>query len=279
MTFGTASESDGAQARDGASRARGWARIAPWAEPALTVLFFVALFEVFAVTEVAGKDVMPTVDQIASAFWGDVTHQELWNATWITLRSWLIAMGIVVAIGVPGGLLIGASQLAYRGSHLTIETLRTIPSIAALPFLVLVYGVGAKLTVILVVLAALWPLLLQTMAGARDIDPVARDTGRSYGLGRFDQFRRIVFPSALPYVATGIRISATIGLLLAIGTSLYAGGQGLGNEITVAQGEFKTSLLFARVFFAGLLGLVLYYVLINVERRLLSWHPSYRVVL
>jgi ABC-type nitrate/sulfonate/bicarbonate transport system permease component len=255
-----------------------WSRVARYVEPALTVLLFVAIFEICAVTHVAGKDVMPTVPQIASAFGTDVTHAEVWNATWITVRSWLLGMAIVIVGGVPLGFLLGSSRSAYHGSHLLVEILRTVPSIAALPFLVLLYGIGTKLTVILVVLAALWPLLLQTMAGARDVDPVARDTGRSYGLSAFAQLRKIVLPSSLPYIATGIRISATIGLLLAIGTSLYAGGQGLGNEIMVAQGEFKVPLLFARVFFAGLLGLVVYYALISIERRALAWHPAYRSV-
>jgi len=265
------------QAADPDSPRSTWSKVAPIAEPALTVLLFVAVFELCAVAHVAGKDVLPTVPNIASAFWTDVTHAEIWNATWITVRSWVIGMAIVTAIAIPAGFLMASSRVAYHGSHLTVEILRTVPSIAALPFLVLVYGIGTKLTVVLVVLAALWPLLLQTMAGARDVDPIALDTGRSYGLGRIRQFRQIVLPSALPYVATGVRISATIGLLLAIGTSLYAGGQGLGNEITVAQSEFKTPLLFARVFFSGLLGLMVYYVLISVERRLLAWHPSHRI--
>lgn len=250
--------------------------IAPYVEPILVVLGCVGLFEILAVTQVLGSDLLPTLPQLVSAFANDVTRAQLWSATWVTLRSWLIGMAIVVAVGVPGGLVCGLSRFAYHAIHLPVEILRTIPSIAALPFLVLVYGVSSKLTVVLVVLTAVWPLLLQTMFGARDIDPIALDTARGYGLGPFRRFRQVAVPSALPYIVTGIRLSATFGLLVAIATSLFAGGEGLGNEIIAAQQEFNNPLLFARTLFAGLIGLVVYYVLIAAERRLLAWHVSYR---
>jgi ABC-type nitrate/sulfonate/bicarbonate transport system permease component len=259
-----------------APRRSTWQRIGPVAEPVLAVCAFTGLFEILAQTNALGRDLLPPIEKIASSFATDVTHGALWSATWITMRSWAIGMAIVVAVGVPVGLACGSSRLAYHALHLPVEILRTIPSIAALPFLVLVYGVGSKLTVILVVLTALWPLLLQTMLGVRDVDPVALDTARCYGLGRARQFRQVSIPSALPYIVTGLRLSATFGLLLAIATSMFAGGAGLGNQIFTAQEEFNTPLLFARTIFAGLLGLIVYYVLIAFERRSLAWHASHR---
>ncbi|HVW17401.1 MAG TPA: ABC transporter permease [Solirubrobacteraceae bacterium] len=246
-------------------------------EPTLCVLAFLGLFEIVALTNVFGDDnVIPSLDQIARALWHDVVHGPVLEATWVTIRSWGLAMLIVIAVSIPLGILLGVSRIAYHSTHLTVEILRTVPSIAAIPFLVLLYGVGTKITVILVLLASTWPLLLQTMDGVHDVDPVARETGRVYGLSGLSQFRQIVFPSALPYIATGLRLSGTLGLLLAIGASLFVGGGGLGYLIQVAQGTFNTPLVFARTFVAGLLGLVVYYALVWLERRVLAWHPSYR---
>ena len=253
-----------------------WEPISRVAEPALVVIVFLCVFDYIARHDVLGQDLVPPVFDIASALWRDVFHGDVMSATWITVRSWGVAMLIVIAVSVPLGLLLGSSKFAYHASHLTVEIMRTVPSIAAIPFLVLVYGLGTKLTVVLVMLAAVWPLLLNTMSGVHDVDPVARDTARVYGLGRTRQFRQIVIPSAMPYIATGMRIAGTFGLLLAIGASLFAGGEGLGNEITEAQGTYQNDLLYSRVFIAGLLGLAIYYSLVTIERRVLAWHPSYR---
>jgi ABC-type nitrate/sulfonate/bicarbonate transport system permease component len=247
-----------------------------YVEPVLVVLAFLALFQLAAAQEWFGDGVLPKVTDIASALWDDVKSGVVLEGTWITVRSWAIAMLIVVAVAIPLGLVLGSSRVLYRATHLTVEILRTIPSIAALPFLVLVYGIGTKLVVVLVLLAAVWPLLLQTMAGVHDVDPVARDTAQVYGLSRFRVFTKVVLPSSLPYIATGLRISGTLGLLLAVGTSLFAGGDGLGALIFSAQLNFQNALTFARIFVCGIVGLLVYLLLITIERRMLAWHPAYR---
>jgi len=245
-------------------------------EPVLVVVAFLALMELAAAQKWFGEEVLPRVTDVVPVLWDDITSGVVLEGTWITVRSWGLAMLIVIAVTIPLGLLLGSSRVLYHATHLTIEIMRTVPSIAALPFLVLVYGIGTKLVVVLVMLIAVWPLLLQTMAGVHDVDPQAKDTGRVYGLSRLQVFRKIVLPSALPYIATGLRISGTLGLLLAIATSLFAGGDGLGALIFSAQLNFDIPLTFARIFVCGLVGLAVYYALVMIERRVLAWHPAYR---
>jgi ABC-type nitrate/sulfonate/bicarbonate transport system permease component len=241
------------------------------------VIAFVGLFELVARSKAfGGYDILPPASHIAEALYHDVLDGHILVATWITVKSCLIAVGLVFAFAIPFGLLLGASTVSYHAFRLVIEALRTIPSIAKLPFLVLAVGVGTELTVLLVMFVAIWPLLLGAIAGVHDVDPVARDTAKVYGLGRARRFWQIVLPSAVPYIVTGLRISITYGLLIAIGVSLYAGGDGLGYQILSAELTRQIPLMFARVFIAGLLGLAIYYVLIAFERRLLAWHPSYR---
>lgn len=245
-------------------------------EPALFALALLALWELVVGVGLVSADVVASPTEIVRAFADDVQSRELWDGVWETVRSWAIGMAIVVAAAVPLGMLLGGSRLAYHASHLTVEVLRTIPSIAALPFLILLLGAGSELTVVLVVLSAFWPLLIQTMYGVHDVDPVALQTGRIYGLGPLGRFRRIVLPSALPYVATGVRLSAVLGMIMAIGASLIAGGSGLGYEIGLAQNNGDTPLMYARIAVAGLLGLAVTGGLTLVERRLLRWHVSQR---
>jgi ABC-type nitrate/sulfonate/bicarbonate transport system permease component len=219
---------------------------------------------------------IPAPGAIVSSLASDMQTSRLWDGVLDSVGAWAIGLGIVVVVGVPVGVLLGSSRVLYAATRHTVEFLRMIPSIAALPLLVFVYGVGFQLTVVLVVLTALWPLLLQSMYGVHDVDPVARDTARVYGLGRVRVFSRVTMPSVAPYVATGLRLSGTIALVVAIATSLVVGGSGLGALIASASNSGQNPLMYGRILLAGILGLILTGALIAAERRVLHWHPSQR---
>jgi ABC-type nitrate/sulfonate/bicarbonate transport system permease component len=114
------------------------------------------------------------------------------------------------------------------------------------------------------------------MYGVQDVDPIARETARVYGLGRFRIFRLVVAPSAAPYVATGLRLSGVTGMILAVAATLLIGGKGLGAAIAEAQQTGQIPQMYDRIFMAGLLGVVVTLVLRAIERRFLRWHPSTR---
>ena len=88
-------------------------------------------------------------------------------------------------------MLVGSSRLAYRALRVPIEFLRPIPSVALIPLAVLVYGTGLESKVFLAAFASFWPLFMQTLYGVQDVDPVATDTARSFGLGRLERLWRI----------------------------------------------------------------------------------------
>lgn len=246
------------------------------AEPVLAVLAVLALWELVARAGVLSDDALPPVTGVIGALVDDLQTGMLWSNVGSTMGAWAVGLVIVVVLAVPLGVALGTSAYVYDATHLTVEFLRTIPSIAALPVLVLLYGVGFQLTVLLVTLTAMWPLLIQTMYGVRDVDPVALETGRVYGLRGRGQFARIVLPSALPYVATGLRISGVMALILAVASSLIAGGDGIGAAIASAQRAGDASLLYARIVVTGLLGVLVTFTLLRLERRALHWHPAHR---
>jgi ABC-type nitrate/sulfonate/bicarbonate transport system permease component len=245
-------------------------------EPLLCIIAALAIWEIVSATGLVYTGALPAPTSVAQALVSDIHQGSLWASIWQTVKAWLLGMAIVLAIALPVGALIGSSRLLSRLSFATLEFLRAIPPIAALPILVLLYGIGFKLTVVLVVLGALWPLLIQTMYGVQDVDPVTRDTARVYGLGRARIFRLVVAPSAAPYVATGLRLSGVTGMILAIAATLLIGGKGLGAAIAEAQQTGQIPQMYDRIFIAGLLGVVVTLALRGLERRFLHWHPSAR---
>ena len=131
------------------------------------------------------------------------------------MSGWAIGLAIAAAAAIVLGIVIGSSDVLRRGTHSTIEFLRPIPSVALIPLAVLVFGTSLRSTLLLVVYAAFWQVLIQVLYGVGDVDPVASDTAKSYGLGRVARVRYLVWPTALPYVMTGLRLGAAVALILA----------------------------------------------------------------
>jgi ABC-type nitrate/sulfonate/bicarbonate transport system permease component len=157
-----------------------------------------------------------------------------------------------------------------------IEFLRPIPSVALIPLAVLVYGTGLESKVFLAVFASFWPLFVQTLYGVQDVDPVVTDTARSFGLGRFERIWRIRLPAAVPYIATGVRISSAVALILSVTAELVIGSAGLGRSISVAQSGGAIDVMYALIIATGILGWLLNILATRGERRVLHWHPSQR---
>jgi ABC-type nitrate/sulfonate/bicarbonate transport system permease component len=157
-----------------------------------------------------------------------------------------------------------------------VEFLRPIPSVALIPLAALLYATDIRSTLMLVVYAAFWQVYVQVLYGVADVDPVAEDTARSYGLSRWSRVRHVTWPSALPYVLTGLRLGAAVALILAVTAQLIIGSPGLGQEIAVAQSSGATSTVYALVIATGALGVVVNLGVRLVERRMLRWHSSVR---
>lgn len=244
--------------------------------PVLGVAVVLAAFELAPRVGVLPRSSFPPVSETFAALADMATTSALWDAVLDTLDSWARALGIAVLVAVPLGLAIGSHPLGARLTRLTVDFLRPIPSVALIPILVLVYGTEASLKVALAVFGATFPLLFQAMYGVADVDPVAKDTARVFGMGRWSRLGRVVLPSCAPYLATGLRISASVALILVVTGEYVVGVPGLGREVLVAQSGGAYDRMYALIVAAGLLGLVVNMGFHAAERRVLFWHPGHR---
>jgi len=201
---------------------------------------------------------------------------DFWLEARSTLRTWALGLAISTVAGLALAVLIAVIPGARRYTHSTIEFLRPIPSVALIPAVILVVGTKYESGVVLITYAALWPMLLQTLAGFDDIDSVARDTARSFRFPLRLMATDLIWPSVLPYFFTGLRISASVALVLGVTGEMVIGTVGLGQGIALAQNAGDTPTMYALVLVTGLLGVLINIVFRAIERRSLRWHTSVR---
>jgi ABC-type nitrate/sulfonate/bicarbonate transport system permease component len=254
----------------------GLARARDLLVPAASIVAALGLWELVSRAGLIAASDLPAMSSAFSELWSLAQTGEFWKNFGYTVRGWALGLAIATALAVPLGIALGSSELAARAFRVPIEFLRPIPSAVLIPLLFLTLGTNVKSELFLAAFGAFWPLLVQTMYGVRDVDPLAIDTGRSFGVGRFERLVRITLPSALPYIATGLRISSTVALILAFTAELFMGIPGLGQAMNYAQSYGLNDQLYALALATGFLGVAIHVAMTAVERRALRWHPSQR---
>jgi ABC-type nitrate/sulfonate/bicarbonate transport system permease component len=251
----------------------------PWARIGLGLLGLlgvVGLFEALPRTGAVDPRFLPPASTVARALGAELGQHDFWVALGQTVSGWALGLALAMVIGVAAGLVIGSVPLLRELTASTIEFLRPIPSVALIPLVVLVFGSRPQSALTLVVYAATWQVLVQVLYGVADVDPVARDTARSFRFSPLSVARNVVWPTALPYVVTGFRLAASVALILEITAELVVGVPGLGQQIGVAQSSGAAPMTYALVVTVGLLGVAVNVLARVTERRVLRWHPSAR---
>lgn len=237
---------------------------------------FLLLLELVPRMGIVSPDYLPPFSAMLGALGAQVQTAAFWLALLDTLQGWFLGLAIAVVLGVVVGVGIGIVPVLRELTSSTIEFLRPIPSVALIPLAVLLFGTDLRSTLMLVVYASFWQVLVQTLYGVQDVDPVARETARSFHLGWWSQVRHVVWPSALPYILTGVRLAAAVALILAVTAELIVGAPGLGNQIGEAQAGGAVATMYALVLVTGVLGVGVNVLARMLERRTLRWHQSVR---
>ena len=244
--------------------------------PLLSVVAALLVWQFVSVTGIVDERDLPSMTTTVRELWHLMQTGAFWHQLLLTVRGWALGLGVATVLAVPIGIVLGSSDLAGRAFRVPIEFLRPIPSAALIPLLFLTLGTNLKSEVFLAAFGAFWPLLVQTMYGVRDVDPIATDTARSFRVGKLERLYRVTLPSALPYIFTGIRISSAVALILAFTAELFMGTGGLGVAMNVAETFGLNEQIYALALATGFLGVAIHFAVSAVERRVLRWHPSQR---
>ena len=248
-------------------------RAATASRVALGVFIFFLILEFVTSLELVPPVYLPRASTVVRRMVELLQDPKFLSHVLSTLYAWTIGLGLATLISVPIGILIGTSELAYKMSSPVIEFMRPIPSVALIPLGILLWGQGFSMKVILVAYAATWPILFNTVYGVHDVDPITVQTARCFGLKQSAILRRVSLPSAAPFIFTGIRISASIALIVVIGAELLASADsGIGSYILfVSSNGGQMDSVLAGAAIAGIIGAIINSALGLIDRRVFAW--------
>lgn len=193
-----------------------------------------------------------------------------------SLQSILFGLGISIMLGVTLGVLLGLNGYIARAVSPVLEFFRFLPAVALLPLAIQLLGIGMDMRVLIIVLGALWPILLNTIDGVRGIHPAVIDVARSIRLRRIDWIFRVVIPSAAPQIFAGVRASLAVSVILMFASELLGASRGIGYFILQAQRQFSLPEMWSGMILLGIIGYALNVVLMVIEHFALAWYRKSR---
>jgi sulfonate transport system permease protein len=222
-----------------------------------TIALGFALWEISLRAGLAQYQNLPAPSAIAGGLAEIVVDGQLLVDTLHTLRSVLVGWLAAVVAGVVLGLLLGASATLRRYCLASIEVLRPMPGIAFAPVALLLFGFSLEMELMVIVLPALWPVLINTMGAVREVHARLFEVGQTFRLSRGEILRKIVLPAAMPGVLVGARLSMTLALVLAVVAEMVGNPAGLGYAVVREQQAMRPELVFAYAVAIGAVGMLL----------------------
>jgi sulfonate transport system permease protein len=223
----------------------------------LTVLVCLLAWEVVIRAALVQYDYLPAPTAIAAGLAELVTTGQLAADVGHTLLAVFLGWVLAVTVGISLGMMMGLSPTLRAYLLASVEVLRPLPGIAFVPVALLLFGFSLRTELVVVVLPALWPVLVNVMGGITGVHQRLFDVGATFRLPRMTLVLKILLPAALPSILVGMRLSLTLALVLAIVAEMVGNPNGLGYAIIRDQQALRPDLMFANLFVIGVIGITL----------------------
>jgi ABC-type nitrate/sulfonate/bicarbonate transport system permease component len=252
-----------------------FARFKSLAITVLNLSTFFVLWELFARTEMINPLFFPRISDTFAAMYNGFIDGVIWPQLSHSLTNFLIGMAISAAIGIPVGLLMGANRIVDLILSPYVWAMTSLPRVALIPLLILILGFGNTMQLTIIVLSAVFPIMVNCMAGVKTVDPSLIRAGQVFGAGRMQMYLKIILPFTLPFVVSGINQGIARGLVgMLIGELLGGGGAGLGYLLDRAGDQFDAPMLYATLIILAVMSVGLVQSMRWLERRVAPWRET-----
>jgi NitT/TauT family transport system permease protein len=233
--------------------------------------------------------VLPAPSAVALKWWAYLMPMQAYDPAAGSYLAWLVSgelphdaysslfrviAGFVIGAGLalPLGLVMGANARVYELFNPLVQILRPIPPIAYIPLAILWFGLGNPPSLFLIAIGAFFPVLMNTIAGVRNVDGIYLRAARNLGVGQWTMFTRVILPAATPYILAGVRIGIGTAFIVVIVSEMIAVNDGLGFRILEAREFMWSDKIIAGMITIGLIGLAIDTGVSRLNNHLLRWH-------
>lgn len=252
----------------------------PWRPSRAFTLQSLSILATLGAWEFYGRSVDPIFLSYPSAIVSEVPRMlatgELQKAFLASIQTLAIGLALAIAGGTLLGLLMGRYRTIDHLLTVQISALYSTPNISLIPLLILWFGLGNTSKIVIVFLAAFFPVIINTYAGVRNVSRGLVEVALAEGANEFQILREIIVPASVPFIMTGIRLALGRGVVGMVAGEMFTAVSGLGGAIVIYSNAFATAKLFVIIIILALIGVSLTELFKLLERRAASWKESER---
>lgn len=245
--------------------------IVPWLLPG----FILIIWELGSRLGLIRAELLPPPSQVVIAATTLATSGELTDHLLISFRRAITGFLVGGSIGFTLGIANGVSRLSEKLTDTTFQMVRNIPSLALIPLVILWFGIDEGAKLFLTAFGVFFPIYINTLHGVKTVDVQLIEMAKSYGIGAWGLFKKVIFPAALPSIFIGIRYALGIMWLTLIVSETIAANSGIGYMAMHAREFMLVDIVIVAILLYALLGKVADATARSLEKLALSWHPAY----
>jgi NitT/TauT family transport system permease protein len=235
------------------------------------IFIFLALWELLPRVGIINPAFLPPVSKVFLVWTDLIFSGELFKHLFISMQRAITGFLLALFITVPLGIAIGWYKGFAQFVDPLIQACRQISAIALFPVFILFLGIGELSKTGMVAWVSMWPILLNTISGVKHADPSLIKVARSMGANSFCLLYKVILPGALPSIMTGIRLGASSAILVLVAAEMIGAKAGLGFMIINSQYNFEINQMYAAIITIAVIGLIVNYALVWLERKLTAW--------
>jgi NitT/TauT family transport system permease protein len=238
------------------------------------VVLFFAAWELATRFEILNPFYFPPFSAIIAKGYELFANGSIWEHMWFSLTNFAIGFVISILLGVLLGIPMGWYKNVCKTFDPLLSGIYATPLIALLPLIIMMFGLGSISKIIMTILAAVFPILINTMVGIANTDHRLITMARAFGAKDNQIFRKVSLPGSLPYIVAGMRVALGRALVYIVVAEQYGAATGLGYLSSVAAQRFQMAAMFVPIVIIAGLGAGLNELLKSLERRLDKWKPQ-----
>ncbi len=212
--------------------------------------------------------VLPSPVDVLIATYKIIINGSLLKNTVDTLIKVFLGIGLASLTAIPLGIVLGWSRTLERLCSLMISILRPVPPIAWIPFAILWFGIGLSSAVFVIFLGCVFTVLVYTIDGVRRTDKVLVESAQTLGASDWDVLTKVIWPSSIPYIISGLKVGVSIGLMCTISSEMIASTSGLGYMILTASQLFDPGTTVIGILVIGMIGIGLDFVFRRIQEKI-----------